>query len=297
MAAEAWQGELAFEIIDVMASEYRIPAAAMKAEIIEQAAKKPRSLQQRKAVAAAALEVLDEAIAADDFDAAREMGKQAMLMARPTKDRELIQETVTKTKDIEVAAKASDDAKEAMAKLKADPGDPDANAILGKHLCLTKGDWEKGLPLLARGGNAALKALAERDIQGAATAEAQVRLGDAWWLARGRQRAVSWYEKAILGLTGLERDRVAGRVLSEPFGNRPVDLLAWATPDRNDLDDKWGKWARTGAGVACLSFPPLTEGRQDDCSTLALPVEVSGQYELLVSFTRDRVGAPDGMRS
>ena len=85
MAAEAWQGELAFEIIDVMASEYRIPAAAMKAEIIEQAAKNPRSLPQRKAVAAAALEVLDEAIAADDFDAAREMGKQAMLMARPTK--------------------------------------------------------------------------------------------------------------------------------------------------------------------------------------------------------------------
>ena len=292
MAAEAWQGELAFEIIDALASEYRIAVAEMKAEIIEQAAKKTRSPQQRKAVAAAALEVLDAALAEDEFEIARQMGKQAVVMARPTKDRDLIQESVAKSKEVEAVAKASADVQAALATLKENPGDADANALAGKHLCITKGDWEKGLPMLARSSNAAFQALAERDIHGATTAEEQVKLGDAWWAARGRQRAVFWYVKAASGLKGLERDRVTGRVLAEPFPGGVVDLLAWVDPDKNGMDDRWGKWARNGVDVACVSFPPLTEGRQDDCSSLALPVEVSGQYDLLVSFTRNKVGAP-----
>ena len=113
LAADAGQGELAFEIIDVMASEYQIPAAAMKAEIVEQAAKKIRPLQQRKEIAAAALAVMDEAIAEDDFDAARRMGKQAGPMVRASKDRELTLEIVAKNKEVEAAAKACADAKAA----------------------------------------------------------------------------------------------------------------------------------------------------------------------------------------
>ena len=291
-AVEASQGGLAFEIIDLMASEYRILAAAMKTEIIEQASKKTRSPQQRKNVAVAALEVLDEAIAEDDFDVARQMGKQAMVMARPLKERELMQEIVSKNKEVEAAAKASADVKAAMETLQRDPSDPDASAVSGKHLCFTKGDWEKGLPLLAQSSNNTLKSLAERDIQGAATAEQQVKLGDAWWAAHGKQRAAYWYEKAMPGLKRLERDLVAGRVLGEPLGKRAVDLLAWADLDRNDPDDRWGKWERNGADVACISFPPLTDGKQDDWSTLALPVDASGSYDWLISLTRNKVGSP-----
>ena len=166
--------------------------------------------------------------------------------------------------------------------------------MLGKYLCFAKDDWEKGLPMLALSSNASLKALAEKDLQGAATALGRVRLGDAWWPLHGKQRAAYWYEKAMPGLEKLERDRLAGRVFGEPLGRRAVDLLAWSDPDRIDADDKWGKWARNGADVLCISFPPLTDGRQDNGSTLALPADAYGQYDLLVSFTRNKVGARTG---
>ena len=55
-------------------------------------------------------------------------------------------------------------------------------------------------------------------------------------------------------------------------------------------------WARNGTDVTCISFPPLTDGKQDDCSTLALPVDVNGQYDLLVSFTRNKVGSARARR-
>ena len=136
---------------------------------------------QRAAIAEAALQVMDEAIAEDNFDVAKQMGKQAIQLARPTKDKELIQDIGTKNKEVEVAAKEYADIEEAMATLKEKPNDPDANLIVGKYLCRTKGDWDKGLPMLALSSNAKVKALAERDIKGATTAEEQVKLGDAWW--------------------------------------------------------------------------------------------------------------------
>ena len=43
--------------------------------------------------------------------------------------------------------------KPAADKLKKDPTDPDANLDVGKYLCFAKGNWEKGLPLLAAGSN------------------------------------------------------------------------------------------------------------------------------------------------
>ena len=39
---------------------------------------------------------------------------------------------------------------EAMETLKGKPDDPEANLIAGKYLCLAKGDWPNGLPMLAK---------------------------------------------------------------------------------------------------------------------------------------------------
>jgi hypothetical protein len=289
IAAEAFQGELAFKAIDALAGDYDVRRCEMKAEVLEQAAKKPRlTPDQRTAIANAALEVVDEAIAEDDFETARQVGKQAIQMARLSKDRELAQEILTKNKEVDAAAKAGAEAKVAMAALQGDPDDAAANSILGKYLCLTKGDWEKGLPILARGGNAPLNALAARDLKGAATAEEQVKLGDAWWAVHGRQRAAYWYEKAMPALKRLERDRVQNRIAGEPLGRRAVDLLAWVDAERSSAGT-WGKWARNGPDVACIAFPPDGAGRQD--ATLLLPVEAGGQYDLLVSFTLNKGGA------
>ena len=78
LAAETFQGDLAFEAVDAMVSEYAISGSGMKAEILEKAVNRLRlTPEQKMAIANAALQVIDEAIAENNFNAAKALGKQA----------------------------------------------------------------------------------------------------------------------------------------------------------------------------------------------------------------------------
>lgn len=216
LASETWQGKLAFDVIDVIAKEYEISGPSLKVEVFEQVVKKPRiSPEQKIAIAKAALEVIDEAIGEDKFDVAKKAGRIASQLVRQTNNKDLLQEIVAKGKDVGTAAKAYADAQKAMATLKGIPDDPEANLIVGKYLCFNKGNWKKGLPMLAKGSDDTFKALATKDIAGAANANEQVKLGDAWWDV-AKDRAAQWYRQAVPQLTGLEKDKVQKRL---QYGN------------------------------------------------------------------------------
>lgn len=223
LAAEASQGELVFEVIDAMASEYDVNGSQLKAEVLEQAAKKARlTPDQRTAIAEAALQVIDDAIAEDNLDTAKRVGKLAIQLARPTKDKDLIQDVLAKNKDVEALANAFADVQEAMATVKQNPNDPEANLAVGKYLCFTKSDWKKGVPMLALGNDSKLKNVATQDLKEAASSTEQVKLGDNWWSyaeiqkgilqKRVQGRAAYWYRQALPGLTGMVKDEVKKRL-------------------------------------------------------------------------------------
>jgi hypothetical protein len=212
LAAAAFQGALAFEAVDAMAREFAISSSEMKCAILEKAAKRPRlKAAQKTAIAAAALQVIDEAIAEDEFEAARKLSSQANQLARASKNKELLQDIVAKNRDVEAASKAYVEVKDAAAALKKKPDDPDANLAMGRYRCFTKGDWEKGLPMLALGSDEKLKTVAAKDIAGAASPAEQVKLGDAWW-ELSKERAAYWYRDALPELDGSEQERVAKRM-------------------------------------------------------------------------------------
>lgn len=48
--------------------------------------------------------------------------------------------------------------------LKLDPANPEANLAVGRWYCFSNDDWEDGLPLLAAGSDANLKAVATGDL-------------------------------------------------------------------------------------------------------------------------------------
>jgi len=102
----------------------------------------------------------------------------------------------------------------------------------GRYQCLGRGDWERGLPLLAKGPPSPLRTLAEEDLAGAADAAGQARIADGWFelgsedknhLARDRilARACAWYELALTGLEGPERARVERRLEVEAARKAP----------------------------------------------------------------------------
>ena len=87
----------------------------------------------------------------------------------------------------------------------ADPrglADAARNLAVGRFRCFVRGDWDGGLPLLAKGSDDALRAAAERDLARPTEPAAEAPAGSGWWDAadqakgpardRLRARAVYW---------------------------------------------------------------------------------------------------------
>jgi WD40 repeat protein len=111
----------------------------------------------------------------------------------------------------------------ALAVMEDKPADPAANSTAGRYLCLVKGDWQQGVPMLALGSDAALRGVAMMEVRGADSTKEQAAIADAWWdLAPTRPspereklllRAGSWYravEPALPG--GLARLKIEHRL-------------------------------------------------------------------------------------
>ncbi len=117
VAIETGQGTLAFDVIDLMASEFNVNGPEMKAGILGELAKRDRLVSDQSAIAEAAFEVMDEALRNDDFSTAKRIGKLISQVSRKAKDKDLIQDIQQKTKDVDEYEKAfhdlSDDDKNA----------------------------------------------------------------------------------------------------------------------------------------------------------------------------------------
>ena len=62
--------------------------------------------------------------------------------------------------------------------LETNSNDADANLALGRFYALARGDWDRGLPLLAKGNDAPLKSLATADLATPADGNAAAELAD-----------------------------------------------------------------------------------------------------------------------
>lgn len=99
-------------------------------------------------------------------------------------------------------------AESAQKKLERSPDDPEANEAVGRFHCLVMNDWPKGLPFMGKAKDAALRALAAKDLEAdPADPAAHAALGDEWWKAaaamKGTEaknamgRAAHWYRRAL----------------------------------------------------------------------------------------------------
>lgn len=73
----------------------------------------------------------------------------------------------------------------ARAALQANPRSAADNELVGRHLCFKAGDWDEGLPLLARGGDGALAKAAAAELRARAgdppDPAALIRAAKTWW--------------------------------------------------------------------------------------------------------------------
>jgi hypothetical protein len=243
LAAAAGDVEFALKALDETAKHFEVDPLTDKAELLKKAS--------RSATGQAAVELLthlvpqiDEAMASERFDLARDLLRVATSLARAKRDPALNRELAQRTGKINEQEKQWDEAKKAADKLKATPSDAASNHKLGRYRVFVKGDWQTGLPLLAKGPFSPLRKAAELDLAQPSEPALRVQLADAWWkLAetapaseKGRltERAKLWYERALPELVDLDKVRVEKRL--EKIVEGPAGSDSKTKPGKDLLD-------------------------------------------------------------
>jgi hypothetical protein len=221
--ARAGELELALRAAAKMAELFAVDAAEMRAQALEQATRAATTAAVPLNSAAYALAFLDDATDADDYPAADRLRKAAqaalgVILNKALSNRSLEALVQYRAYEIQALRKAYEALEEKVKVLAANPDDPDANLALGKFFCLDKGDWDRGLPLLALGGDPKWKELAQKDLAFPADPAAQEEVGNsyaAWAKGDGTphklpilRRARSWYEQARAGSSGVTRTQL-----------------------------------------------------------------------------------------
>lgn len=222
VAAEAGAAGLAMRAIDQLAAGYPIDAMDMKLATLKALARTSTEAGQQRSLAEVGLKVVEDAFREDDFEVAAVAGRIAVTAARRGRDAELVSRIVARNREIETIQRNYRRVKAARAILDQKPTDPEANLTVGRYLCFVKGDWQRGVPMLALGSEKPLADVAVRELEGASTAAEQAAMGDAWWELADeedgatetalRERARTWYAKALPQLTGLVRAKVEKRL-------------------------------------------------------------------------------------
>ncbi len=221
LAAQAGDVAVALSAAEETIRTYEVEPIPLKLATLTAVSRGVATAAANKELVEAIFLVLDDVLAADDFETAGKLLALAEPAARNTMSAALVSKVQGRVKDLADLKKEAEAVQGAAETLRRKPDDPLANVVTGKYLCFRKGKWDEGLPMLARGEDG-LAALARKDLAAPKEAAAQAELGDGWWgLAEAlhgsaeivvKGRADFWYQKALPGLTGLTQTRIEKRI-------------------------------------------------------------------------------------
>ena len=319
IAALAGDLSLSLQGIDTLDADYEIDALEDKQKLLEKfiVASKP---DQVAIAIPTAEQLVDQAIVADRFDMAMTLAMSASKAVAKSKiatHKEVEERLAHRRRDIHLLESIHVAAKKAQETLEKSPDDPEANLTVGRWLCFDKQDWTAGLPLLAKGSDEKLKALADQENKAPTEADERVKLADAWWelaqkesgLARDsiHLHAGNIYRDVLPNLASVLKKASIEKRLAEIADLKPLPVptpvavvknnsTSAAQPDAvNDFPlNKWveilrfvdpardtvdGKWSRNGNAI---SVEPKWGSR------IAIPVAIIGSYDLAIKFTPNK---------
>jgi hypothetical protein len=250
LAVVAGDMALAFQAVAELAKVYAVDVLALKTDALLRAGQKATTAETHKVIAETALDLLDEAVLLGNYDSAARLATVAEAGAAKARSLALAARVQKRAEQLQALRELVEGLDSAIDKLRTQPKDPQANLIVGRYQCLVKGDWERGLPLLARGNDAGLQKLAQRELAAPTNADERLVIADGWWelserLAeparkRLQERATHWYKLAAPGLEGAAKVRALDRLASTSVGlvrtftghTRPVNSAALSADGR-----------------------------------------------------------------
>ncbi len=238
LASEAGDAPTALQVIEEIAQEYGLPSAQafqMKIKALTSAVNSVSTPDAYQTVVEGALALLEDALAADDFPAAQQLLATAEGAGRKLKNVALVASIRKRGEDVGRLQKEFVRWQPFADRLAKNPDNPEANCEMGKYQAFVKGNWELGLPLLAKGNKGKLRDLALLDL-GESKDRRQVRrladeyfeFGNEWngaMQVNALLRAYTWYQQLLGDATTPADDRrVVEKQMHDIMARVPVEL-------------------------------------------------------------------------
>jgi hypothetical protein len=226
----------AIVIIDRFAQIFDIDIVAARYGAVTACAANAKTVENSDALTDALALVAEDLAAADQYDLAEKCANAGLTHARKTSNPITTARLTTRVRELAEAKTRFAGMKSVLETLARSKEDPAANSDMGQYLCYVKGNWDMGLRFLVRGGDPALKLLAEREIALQEPTD-RVSIADGWWDLAEKEKsplrksqlsshARDLYESALPGLTGIPQARVEKRLAEADTANlESVDLL------------------------------------------------------------------------
>ena len=227
LATQAGDVRLAFAAIDEIARTYDVDPLQMKLECLHAAASVVQDAPTNRALVQIALELLDDALAADNYVAAEQILASAYGSATQVGNNELARRIELRSQEMTGLRAEYELVKDAAVAILRDPDDPASSLAVGGYLSFAKDLWDRGLPRLAKGSDQALRVVAAADLAQPTGPGLQLQVADGWRKVAQNQsplrrwntlrRADRWYRLAYPKLMGLKQLKVRKRMLSQPL--------------------------------------------------------------------------------
>jgi len=228
LAAQAGDVNTALQAADELAHNFIITPTVvfqMKIKMLQQASEVDGApVDAYRSVIDRALLTLDDTLDSDDYPSSLELIAAAEKAARQLRSIALV--TTMRKKQDEIGRLQKEFARwQPFAdKLAKDPKDADANLEMGKYHALVKGNWDRGLPLLAKGNTGPLTNLAASDIAAPDSSKAKKAVALGWYLVATSKdsdpamttqallRAFHWYQENLSDASDSERANIEGKL-------------------------------------------------------------------------------------
>jgi len=221
LATEGGDAATALPIIDRIPNEFDVERNASRLEALSRLAGKSTPTTAGD-VGEAVLSVARDAEKVGDEDLAAKALTLGISLARKAKNADVLADATRLQQLAKDRQRLSRELDPLLKKLADDPANPELNLDAGRVLCLKADRWDEGLPLLAKGSDAALARLARNEAREPTSANAVIILADGWWdWAAGQKspwkllaqsHAAKLYGQVVNDLQGLDRARVEKRI-------------------------------------------------------------------------------------
>jgi hypothetical protein len=210
LAAKAGDAPTALAAIEELGQGFQVAPEAvfgMKIQALAAASASPADDNAHQTVVDTALALLEDALALDDYDAGLKLLATAEAAGKKLKNVPLVASIRKREDEVEKLKQVFARWQPFKQRLSENPDDPKANHEMGVYYALVRGNWDKGLPMLARSGGP-LEALAKSDLAEPRDAAAQRRLAESWHrfglkqdggpaAAHALLRAYHWYQQVL----------------------------------------------------------------------------------------------------